>query len=276
MAFFRKTATPIIEEATPNPRGVNPSPVTHKEDAAMLATTFARPRLPSTPKKLTPRIDSNVLDEAAIIEYRNVAAEIGLPAQDMLVEEFRLFLAEHDIPTFNLQEVVRYMDEITAKDNPTGLGWHWCPVRERDTAPHLTFGRPSKDERGRFSDPALGKLTSSSDFYESHNFQHITRMQRGEGGHWQEPIDWRRYQSAAYSRTLPLHALKKIALVEREFGAGKAVFLVTDYTTAPHIIINPDPFLMAVIPNSAVAHGKGRFIIDVWDEPGFGIDRMVK
>ena len=47
MAFFRKTATPIIEEATPNPRGVNPSPVTHKEDAAMLATTFARPRLPS-------------------------------------------------------------------------------------------------------------------------------------------------------------------------------------------------------------------------------------
>ncbi len=51
---------------------------------------------------------------------------------------------------------------------------------------------------------------------------------------------------------------------------------MTEYTTQPHVVVNPDPFLMAVIPNSAVAHGKGRFIIDVWDEPGFGISRMVK
>jgi hypothetical protein len=90
------------------------------------------------------------------------------------------------------------------------------------------------------------------------------------------PHDWRSASSPAYTRTLPLHALKKIALVEKNFTAGRVMFLVTDYTIAPHVVINPDPFLMAVIPNSAVAHGKGRFIIDVWDEPGFGIDRMVK
>ena len=51
---------------------------------------------------------------------------------------------------------------------------------------------------------------------------------------------------------------------------------MTDYTVTPHVVVNPDPFLMAVIPNSAVAHGKGRFIIDIWDEPGFGLERMLK
>jgi hypothetical protein len=33
---------------------------------------------------------------------------------------------------------------------------------------------------------------------------------------------------------------------------------------------------MAVIPNKAVAGGRGRFVIDFWDEPGFGIDKQVK
>jgi hypothetical protein len=42
------------------------------------------------------------------------------------------------------------------------------------------------------------------------------------------------------------------------------------------MVIRPDPFLMAVIPNPELEHGKGRFVIDVWDEPGFGIGSMVK
>jgi hypothetical protein len=89
-------------------------------------------------------------------------------------------------------------------------------------------------------------------------------------------LDWRTDASPAYTRTIPLHALKKVALIEKEYGVGKVAFLVSDYTTAPHQVVNPDPFLMAVVPNSAVGFGKGRFVIDVWDEPGFGIARMVK
>ena len=32
-----------------------------------------------------------------------------------------------------------------------------------------------------------------------------------------------------------------MALIEREFGVGKVAFLVTDYVTQPHIVVNPDP-----------------------------------
>lgn len=265
-------------------------------------------RMESAPKKLKPRVDIGVMQEDAVEEYKKIAAEIGISDQDMLVEEFRIFLVKYDIPTFNHHEVVSYMDEIAAKDNPTKLGWHWCPVRAKDAETPLTFGRPSCDERYHSSNnPNNGGLIPASDFYESHSFvawhqeqQNAWRWRSMSSGHNQTtvhvesnvrimqaahdevfqrpptPRDWRQTPSPAYTRTLPLHALKKIALVEREFKAGQVLFLVTDYTTAPHIIVNPDPFLMAIIPNSAVAHGKGRFIIDMWDEPGFGIDRMVK
>ncbi len=83
-------------------------------------------------------------------------------------------------------------------------------------------------------------------------------------------------ESKVYVRTIPLHALKKMARIEKEFGIGKVGFLVTDYVTEPHVVIQPDPFLMAVVPNVGVAKGVGRFIIDVWDEPGFGISQMMK
>ena len=68
--------------------------------------------------------------------------------------------------------------------------------------------------------------------------------------------------------------------------------MVSDYTVVPHVItktevvkpvpqpppprVNPDPFLMAVIPNGDVGYGVGTFIIDVWDEPGFGLEQRLK
>lgn len=268
--------------------------------------TITKERLPSAPPKLKPRVDQSLMSETAVAEYREVAKSIGISEQDMLVEEFRIFLAKNDLPVFNLNEVVSYMDDIAAKDNPTGLGWHWCPVRAKDAEAAMTFGRPSVEAYHSNGN----QKTPSSDFYESHKFHAWNHggfvsdggiFWSGGGGnsHTQNvhveanvrvmqeaydemfrvpptPRDWRKEPSPAYTRTLPLHALKKIALIENHFKATKPIFLVTDYTIAPHVVINPDPFLMAVIPNSAVAHGKGRFIIDVWDEPGFGIERMLK
>jgi hypothetical protein len=38
----------------------------------------------------------------------------------------------------------------------------------------------------------------------------------------------------------------------------------------------PDPFLMAVIPNRDVIYGVGYFVIDVWDEPGFGLEQRLR
>lgn len=240
--------------------------------AAMAAEILER-RRPSAPAKLKPHLVADTMSEDHIAEYRKVAKEIGLSAQDMMVEEFRIFLAKHDIPVFNLQEVVSYMDELSDRDNPTKLGWHWCPVREKDSEVTMTFGRPSEVNYNRLEN------VKASDFYESHRYKEWIERQNfnARAGYISaEKTDWRTMRSPAYTRTLPLHALKKIALVEREFKSCQVVFLVTDFTTRPHTIVNPDPFLMAVIPNSAVPHGKGRFIIDVWDEPGFGIERMVR
>ncbi len=243
---------------------------------------------PARPKDPLAVVDTNVMNAEHIADYRKTCEEIGVDAADILVEEFRHFLATKDIPTFNLAEVCAYMDELVARDNPTKLGWHWCPVRPKDADAPMTFGRMSVVEsqmtyRENGATHQEKSRKPASDFYESHTFRQMRDMR--SHGMYREPIDFREHRSPAYTRTLPLHALKKIALIEREFTATNPVFLVTDYTLKAHQTnvahvdlrpVNPDPFLMAVIPNSAVSHGKGRFIIDVWDEPGFGIAQMMK
>lgn len=270
-----------VEEAVKN--------MNQKIDRAMV-----KDALPKPGGKPSPRRETAVMEPDIMAEYRKVAAEVGIDAAELNVEEFRNFLVEKDIPTFNLIEVVSYMDELVKKDNPTGFGWHWCPVRAKDAETPMTFGLPAQHSRqyDRQDVPA-------SDFYESHMFQRWHQQGRisASTGAWinpahantdtgvqhvntqasvPAPIDWRTVPTPFYTRTIPLHALKKIALIEREFTAAKVTFLVSDYTLAPHVVVDPDPFLMAVIPNAAVAHGKGRFIIDVWDEPGFGINKMLK
>lgn len=277
----------------------------HPDGPAMAPAQVAVIEKPPERKTPLAAVDTNLMAAEQIAEYRATCEAIGVDPQDILVEEFRHFLATKDIPTFNLSAVVSYMDDLTTKDNPTGFGWHWCPVRPKDSAVAMAWGRPSLHDRGDFF-PGNNRTETkipASDFYQSHQFHAVQDSFRWRGGMivsgnssdkhvptmaevMQAEIDGCFHRGAqirafwdspspAYTRTLPLHALKKIALIEREF-AHKVVFLVTEYTTHAHITINPDPFLMAVIPNSAVSHGKGRFIIDVWDEPGFGIAQMLK
>ena len=256
-------------------------------------------------RKPSPVVDCTAMDEGQLVEYREVADAVGLDPSDLAVEEFRLFLVKHDIPVFNVNEVASYMDELTARDNPSKLGWHWCPVRPRDAKAAMSFGRPSvQDQSGIFFRASggggggsahgivsIGNMTGPMRAVDIARLQQQQQMQHqmllnqamGQAGSYSGPQHIRAgsdfYDSSRaqpYALTIPLHALKKIALIEKEFGAGKVSFLVTDYTTQPHVVITPDPFLMAVVPNSAVVHGKGRFIIDVWDEPGFGLARMLK
>jgi hypothetical protein len=164
------------------------------------------------------------------------------------------------------------MDQVAERNNPTGFGWHWCPVREKDGKIGLAFGTPSEQAERieRMGNSVISHTMTSrspaSDYYSD--------------------------KTRPYTRIIPLHALKKIALIERGFHPDKARFLVSDYVPVPHTIIktevakpvplpppprvNPDPFLMAVIPNGDVGHGVGTFIIDVWDEPGFGLEQCLK
>lgn len=261
-----------------------------KEASDMVAAVMERPAVQAIPKPI-PAPATDVMEAAALAEYREVADTIGLSPSDLLIEEFKVFLTKNDIPSFSASEVVKYMDALTARDNPSKLGWHWCPVRAKDAAFEAKFGRPSVDDYsgtglpGAWPGLAAQQGFSQEAFRQQAMQQMMNQLQnqlQNQGfGISGTPVrtpssDYYDSRTAApYARTIPLHALKKIALVEREFGKDKVAFLVTDYTTQPHVIINPDPFLMVMIPNPALAQGKGRFIIDVWDEPGFGIAQMV-
>ena len=238
-------------------------------------TTLLQRWFGSAPEPLSqpsPRADVDLLDPQAIADYRQVAKTVGVGDQALDIEEFRIFLDKHDLPTFSRSEVVTYMDRVAARDNPTGLGWHWCPVREKDAKIGVTFGTPSEQvERiERMGNSVVSRTVTSrspaSDYYAE--------------------------KIRPYARIIPLHALKKIALIEARFHPDKVRFLVSDYTLVPHVItktevitpvpqpplprVNPDPFLMAVIPNADVGYGAGTFIIDVWDEPGFRLEQRLK
>jgi hypothetical protein len=258
-----------------------------------------------SPRRPDGSIDCDVMDEHDLAEYRALANTIALDPVDLVIEEFRLFLAKHDIPTFNVGEVVAYMNDLTKRDNPSKLGWHWCPVRAKDKMSGVRFGNASMEDRsGIFTERQLGGVALGSGLSFHSNGQslggqltqmsatqmaqmHLQAYQQNmqsaltQSASHQGPAtivpgsDFYHGDAAVYTRLIPMHALKKIALVEKEFK-GKVNFLVTEYTTQPHVVVTPDPFLMAVIPNPAIHTGKGRFIIDVWDEPGFGITRMVK
>jgi hypothetical protein len=210
-----------------------------------------------------PRAATDLLDPQAIAEYRHVARSVGVSETALEIEEFRIFLDKHDLPVFNRSEIVKYMDGVARRDNPTGLGWHWCPVRERDARIGATFGTPSTLAEHIDHTTVSRTVTSrsaASDYYSD--------------------------KTQPYTRVMPLHALRKIALIEREFQSDAVRFLVSDYVLVPHVVtktvvlpppprINPDPFLMAVVPNGDVGHGVGTFVIDVWDEPGFGLQQRL-
>ncbi len=168
--------------------------------------------------------------EESLKEYAELANKAGAYVAQLENECFKRFLNEHDIPVFNLREVIKYMDQ-KAKDDKEANGWLWRPYRSKDDMKRMI---------GEFTRPR-------SDFY--HHDHCIV-----------------------YDKPIPLHALKKVALIEEHFK-DKIKLFVSDYAAAL-----PDPFLMAVVVHSSdlLTKGEGRYVIDVWDEPGFGLIQQLK
>jgi hypothetical protein len=179
-------------------------------------------------------------DELCLKEYVELAAQVGIAPPDLVIEEFKSFLNQHDMPVFNLQEVIAYMDEKAKKESKNKAGWHWCPLRKKDQL-NVILGVAS-------SWITSDRVRPATDYYHP-----------SSGG--------------LYDKIIPLHALKKVALIEKEFKHPVA-FFACDYAPLPQL--NPDPFLMVVINNPRVVQGEGRWIVDFWDEPGFGIEQMLK
>ncbi len=182
-------------------------------------------------------------------EYAELATIVGIQPAELTIETFKAFLHEHDIPVFNLKEVIAYMDDKAKKESKNQAGWEWRPLRSKDELKSVWFGthaQRSRDSRGYEHGPIT---TPASDSY--------------RGGTTQ-----------VYDKLVPLHALKKVALIGKHFGDKVSMF-VCDYAPIPAIQC-PDPFLMAVIANPKIGEGEGRWVVDFWDEPGFGLSSQLK
>lgn len=183
-----------------------------------------------------------VMHQKYLAEYAAVAAKVGVLPPELAVENFKAVLKKLDYPVYALQEVVAYMDSKAAMESKNRMGWYWRPLRNADLMLGEAFGNSGRQNS---SNPA-------SDWYSGDS----------------------RFGRTPYERLVPLHALKRIAAIEK-ISRDPVKFMVSDYALA-EMITHPDPFLMAVIPNARLHDGIGRFVIDFWDEPGFGIKEMLK
>lgn len=178
-------------------------------------------------------------------EYTKLAIQVGVLPPDMAVEKFKAYLRKAEMPVYQLADVIAYMDEIAARESKNKAGWEWRPLRSRDGMINFSmrFGTRARNS-GVFQ-----RIVPASDYYE--------------------------YGTGVYDLPVPLHALQKVAKIEAEFKAATVSFFVSDYALAPQVPA-PDPFLMVVVVNRDTEGAVGRFVIDFWDEPGFGIEHMVK
>lgn len=203
-------------------------------------------------------------------EYSELATLVGVKSPDLGIEGFKEFLAANNITVFSLTEVISYMDAKAAKESREKSGWEWRALREKDHREGVKFGREAtRTGGGRNSNsgqsPVVVTITAS-DYYSGPTVHH----REHEGRRYEQK---NAASSPPYDRPIPLHALRKVALIEKSYS-GDAAFFVSDYALAPQIQY-PDPFLMVVIPNLDVNKGVGRFVIDFWDEPGFGLDKQL-
>lgn len=230
------------------------------------AITMPKPAIKSG--KLAPKVVQPTRD-GFLAEYALLAKDVGIPQPDLGIEAFKDFLRQQDWGVFSLADVVAYMDKKAAAESKEKAGWQWRPLREKDHMKEATFGtegRRAQDGRGGRSGPVE---TPASDYYEGPRKAYAQDF--GGTGHREFIAS---SEQTAYDKTIPLHALRKVAAIEKGFKSAPVAFFVCDYAPLPEIE-HPDPFLMAAINNPKLNIGVGRFILDFWDEPGFGLDQML-
>jgi hypothetical protein len=248
----------------------------------MEAVTLPKPPIPSAPLSREPAAPSR---DAFMAEYASLAQSVGVPVPDSAIGALKDFIIAQDWGLFSLADVIAYMDKKAHEESRDKSGWEWRPLREKDHMEGVSFGTPPRRWHA-----SLGVTESSpaSDYYvgprkmspsEANDLRARSALglpsdyvSLGNGGVSQaftvpSPVK-------VYDKTIPLHALRKVAAIERGFKKAPVSFFVCDYAPAPAIEY-PDPFLMVCINNPSLAKGNGRFIVDFWDEPGFGLDKML-
>jgi hypothetical protein len=190
-------------------------------------------------------------------EYRKVAQKIGfnVPKVDTRLLDIESFLFSNNWPVYNLSEVIKYMTRVSNRDNPKRTGWGWTPLREKDCASYTFLG--SRDCLKRAGDKYPRRTA----------------------------IDWlnRDLYNTSYRLPVPLTALQKVAkLEEAGFTSGNGFkYVVSDYEVAVRTVPKPDPFLMVYLglpkdQREETIPRSQRWVIDFWDEPGFGLTEQLK
>lgn len=187
--------------------------------------------------------------EELITEYKKLSEELGIRQPHLEIEIFRQFLEKENIAVFPLEAVIAYMDKKASQEAKDNSGWYWRPLRKQDVI-SMSFG---KQGRQILKNGQRYVTEGVSDYYGP------------SVGHGNYPT--------VYDQTIPLHALRKVASITKAFG-DKVKLFISDYAPLESIVY-PDPFLLAVVPNPALNRGIGRFVIDFWDEPGFGLEQQL-
>lgn len=173
-------------------------------------------------------------------EYLNLCKRLDIETAATKADVLQRTLTKLDFPTYDLKTVVAYMDAIAKRDGD-GYGWLWRPVRDNDQHRMRTvkLGTPSS---------RLGLRVPASDYYDSGN------------------------SIKCYRRQIPMHALRRMDAITRSMGDEGIAFMISDYATKDDLT-KPDPFLMVVVTTTQEAP---RYVIDFWDEPGFGFAEMLR
>jgi len=211
-------------------------------------------------------------EQSLLEEYARLSSSLGLENPhinaDLMVEKFKNFLRQKDWAIFSLPTVVAYMNKKSADESMAKAGWHWRPLRIKDDIKNVRFGTQARKWGHQENE-----MQPASDYYCGPHAEQGHQWSNSRQNH--EAVTLHVPSSGSpYDKLIPIHALRKVAETEKEY-ADPVAFFVCDYAPAPHIE-HPDPFLMAVVNNARLAQGVGRFIIDFWDEPGFGIEQMMK
>lgn len=218
------------------------------------------------PLEPTPREKPDLL-----AEYARLSKTLGLNNPhidaDLQVEKFKAFLRQKDWAIYSLPTVMAYMNEKAAEESAAKSGWHWRPLRAKDDIKNVHFGTPARAWGHQSTE-----RSPASDHYHGPHTERGLEWSNNRQGH-EERLREVSASALPYDKLVPIHALRKVAETERDFP-DPVSFFVCDYAPAPHIE-HPDPFLMAVINNARLNQGVGRFVIDFWDEPGFGLEQML-
>lgn len=236
--------------------------------ATKLANLLIRER-PKIAVQSGPPIAEPTKQQELLAEYKAVAKSVGFNHPhfdgDLIIERFKDFLRAKDWSVFPLPAVIDYMNKKSAEESAAKAGWHWRPLREKDNIRDARFGFPAHQRQD-------GQIQPACDHYFGPHKER--RMRWSNSGQNHTEADEEITASALpYDKLVPLHALRKVATILREFPEPVS-FFISDYAPAPYIE-HPDPFLMAVINNLRMHSGCGRFVIDFWDEPGFGLEAQL-